>query len=538
MKQVSVLVAGGGPVGLTLARDLAQRGIDVMLAERNPTTTRHPKMDNTNVRSMELFCLAGLEPALRAAAVPEANPFDVSWVTSMSGHELKRFPLPSPERARAIYRARNDGSQPFSPPMRVSQVEIEPVLKTALEVESLVEARFGVEIVDVAEKADSVIATLRNRTTGETETVHCSYLCGCDGGNSTVRTAVDIELDGRRNIMPRFMTHFRTDDPKARQLLQRWGLTWHYQSIYGTLIAQNDIDTWTLHSRYPENATDGAAPEALVARFVGREIPMEVLVANPWSPHLLVAQRAGTKRVLLAGDAAHQYIPTGGYGMNTGIGDAFGLAWVIAAVLRGFGGPRLIEAYEQERLPVWQRNCNASGRHNEVRVEVASFYSPDVHVDGPTGDIARAALTTQLERLGNAEAESIGIEMGYHYAGSPIVAHESSARVPDDPDNYIVNTLPGARLPSLYLEDGRAVYSLLSRWFTLLAFGTTDSSGLESVARARGIPLKVVRIEDQHVRKVYDADLLLIRPDQHIAWRGTELDKVAAAGVLERALGW
>jgi 2-polyprenyl-6-methoxyphenol hydroxylase-like FAD-dependent oxidoreductase len=538
MKQVSVLVAGGGPVGLTLARDLAQRGIDVMLVERNPTTTRHPKMDNTNVRSMELFGLAGLESALRAVAVPETNPFDVSWVTTMSGHELKRFSLPSPERARTIYRTRNDGSQPFLPPMRVSQVEIEPVLKTAVEAENLVAVHFGVEITDLAEETDGVIATLRNRATGETERVRCSYLCGCDGGNSTVRSAVDIGLDGRRNIMPRFMTHFRTDDRHARQLLQRWGLTWHYQSIHGTLIAQNDIDTWTLHSRYPENASDGAPPETLVARFVGREIPMEVLVANPWSPHLLVAERAGTKQVLLAGDAAHQYIPTGGYGMNTGVGDAFGLAWMIAAVLLGFGGPGLIDAYERERLPVWQRNCAASGRHNEVRVKVASLYGPDLEADGPGGDAARATLTAQLEGLGNAEAESMGIELGYHYAGSPIIADEPSAQVPQDPDNYVCNSLPGGRLPSLYLEDGRAVYSLLSRWFTLLVFGAADSSAAEKVAAARGIPLKVVRITDQHARDIYDADILLVRPDQHIAWRGAALDEAAATTVLEKALGW
>jgi 2-polyprenyl-6-methoxyphenol hydroxylase-like FAD-dependent oxidoreductase len=536
MRQVSVLVAGGGPVGLTLARDLARRGIDVMLVERNATTTRHPKMDNTNVRSMELFNLAGLEPALRAVAVDEANPFDVSWVTSMSGHELKRFPLPSPERARTIYRERNDGSQPFSPPMRVSQVEIEPVLKTQLERETNAEVRFGVELVDLVEEADGVVATLRDRETDRTEQVRCLFLCGCDGGGSTVREALGIGLDGRRNIMPRFMTHFRTDDAAARHLLQRWGLTWHYQSIYGTLIAQNDVDTWTLHSRYPHNASDGASPETLLARFAGREIPMEVLVANPWSPHLLVAQRAGTKRVLLAGDAAHQYIPTGGYGMNTGIGDSFSLGWTLAAILKGFGGPGLIDAYERERVPVWRRNCEASGRHNAVRAVVAALYGPELEED--SAEAARARVASEIERLGNAEAESLGIEMGYHYAGSPIVAAEPSAEVPNDPDRYICNTVPGARLPSLFLKDGRAVYAQLDRWFSLLAFGDVDSMAAERAAAARGIPLKIIRIADDHARRIYAADMLLVRPDQHIAWRGNSLDEASAARVLAMALGW
>lgn len=538
MKQVSVLVAGGGPVGLTLARDLARRGVGVMLVERNATTTRHPKMDNTNVRSMELFSLAGLEPALRAVAVPEANPFDVSWVTTMTGHELKRFPIAAPARARIAYRERNDGNQPYSPAMRVSQAEIEPVLKRALEEEPLADVRFGVGLTDFAEDEQGVTATLWNSHTGQAEQVRCLYLAGCDGGGSTVREALGIGLDGRANIMPRFMTHFRTDDAEARALLQRWGVTWHYQSIHGTLIAQNDVDTWTLHTRYPENATDGAPPEELVARFVGREIPMQVLVANPWSPHLLVAQSAGTKRVLLAGDAGHQYIPTGGYGMNTGIGDAFGLSWILAAVLKGFGGPGLIEAYGRERPPVWRQNCAASGRHNEVRGEVAALYGPELAAAGEEGARARAAVTAEIARLGNAEAESLGLEMGYHYAGSPIVAAELGAEVPWNPDTYVCHTVPGGRLPSLYLEDGRAVYELLSRWFTLLVMGDADGSGAEKAAAARGVPLTVVRISDDHARQVYGADLLLVRPDQHIAWRGQALDEPAAARVLAMATGW
>jgi 2-polyprenyl-6-methoxyphenol hydroxylase-like FAD-dependent oxidoreductase len=538
MRNVSVLVAGGGPVGLTLARDLARRGIDCMLVERNTHTTRHPKMDNTNVRSMELFSLAGIEAELRAVAVPESHPFDVSWVTTMTGHELKRFVLPSPERARRVYREVNDGTQPYVPPMRVSQVEIEPVLKTAAEVESLAELRFGVALVDLTEDEAGVTATLRDTDTGATEQVRCLYLAGCDGGGSTVRQALAVGLDGRANIMPRFMTHFRTDDPEAKALLQRWGMTWHYQSIHGTLIAQNDVDTWTLHTRYPENQTDGAAPEELVARFAGRPIPMEVLVANPWSPHLLVAQSAGTDRVLLAGDAGHQYIPTGGYGMNTGIGDAFGLGWALAAVLKGFGGPKLLQAYKDERRPVWQRNCEASGRHNRVRGEAAQLYGPDLEASGSGGEQARAFAVAELTRLGNAEAESLGIEMGYHYAGSPTIAAEPSADIPQDPERYVLNTVPGGRLPSLYLEDGRAVYELLGRWFTLLAFGDADTTGAEKVATVRNIPLKVVRIADIQARAIYAADLLLVRPDQHIAWRGSGLDEAGAAQVLAMATGW
>lgn len=539
MKRVSVLVAGGGPVGLTLARDLAMRGVDCLLVERNATTTQHPKMDNTNVRSMELFSLAGIEPRLRAVAVPEEHPFDVAWVTRMTGHELVRFAYPSPAADRKNYRAKNDGSQPYAPPMRVSQAEIEPVLKRALEEETLAEVRFGTAIVDFTQDAEGITVVIRDQQSGQTEQVHCSYLAGCDGGGSTVREILGIPLHGQAQIMPRFMTHFRTDDLEARALLQRWGRTWHYQSNHGTLIAQNDRDVWTLHTRYPQNEADAATPQALVARFVGKEIPLEILVANRWSPHLLLAEGAGKQRVWLAGDAGHQYIPTGGYGMNTGIGDAYTLGWMLAAKVLGFGGPGLLPGYGIERHPVWTRNLEGSRSHNAVRVQIAGLYNPTLESSGEEGEAARTKAAAEIARIGNAENESLGLEMGYHYAGSPLVARESGADVPMDFYRYIPNTIPGARLPSLYLAEGTPIYSRLSRWFTLLVFGSTDDSAFIKAAAARSIPLSVVRLDDDNARRIYGADLLLVRPDQHVAWRGNaSATEEKAHAILGQAVGW
>src|SRR5215472_16009607 len=174
MKHVQVLIAGGGPVGLTVARDLARRDITCMLVERNPSTTRHPKMDITNARSMELFRRLGLVDALRSVAVPETNNFDVSWITSLSGHELHRFRYPSVTEWRRMIRDRNDGSMPREPPMRVSQVEIEPVLRRAL-VGPRVEARWAVALEDLSQDLDGVTATVRTAD-GATEQVRCHYL--------------------------------------------------------------------------------------------------------------------------------------------------------------------------------------------------------------------------------------------------------------------------------------------------------------------------------------------------------------------------
>src|SRR5215475_11090312 len=179
MMQTQVLIAGGGPVGMTLAHDLARRGVTCLLVERNPTTTRHPKMDITNARSMELFRRLGLVDQLRAVAVPESSNFDVSWITSLSGHELHRFRYPSVTEWRHLIRATNDGSMPGEPPMRVSQVEIEPVLQRSVVGEPHVEARWGVAFDDLAQDETGVTATLRTAA-GGTERVRCSYLVGCD----------------------------------------------------------------------------------------------------------------------------------------------------------------------------------------------------------------------------------------------------------------------------------------------------------------------------------------------------------------------
>ena len=183
--------------------------------------------------------------------------------------------------------------------------------------------------------------------------------------------------------------------------------------------------------------------------FAGKSFPREILVANPWFTHLLLADRYQVGRVFLAGDAAHQYIPTGGYGMNTGIGDAVDLGWKLAATVRGFAGPGLLDSYERERRPVGYRNRIASERHTGVRLKIAELYQNERDPD---------ALGRAIAALGNAENESWGVEFGYRYDG-----------VEGDPVVYQPTTAPGARLPSTFLRDGSALYDRLGPWFTLLA---------------------------------------------------------------------
>ncbi|MBM3646580.1 MAG: FAD-monooxygenase [Alphaproteobacteria bacterium] len=512
MRHVPVLIAGGGPVGMTLARTLALYGIGCLLVERNASTTRHPKMDITNGRSMELFRRLGLVDRLRAAAVPEENNFDVAWITSLAkergGRELHRFRYPSVVEKRAAIRANNDGRQPREPAMRVSQVMIEPVLRDAIVDDPLVDARWGVALEDFAQDAEGVTAILRVQETGATEAVRCGFLAGCDGGSSVVRERLDIGLEGRAAVAQRYMIHFQSD---ARDLLQAYGIAWHYQTARGTLIAQDDKDTWTLQTRPPPE-TDVARldPMAALEAWAGRPFAHRILVANPWFTHLLLAERYGAGRVFLAGDAAHQYIPTGGYGMNTGIGDAVDLGWKLAATLKGFAGPALLDSYERERRPVGLRNRLASERHTDVRIKIGELYQSIVDPD---------VLGRAIADLGNAENESWGIELGYRYDG-----------VEGDPLKYEPTTAPGARLPSTFLADGSALYDRLGRWFTLLVFGGADPSSLIDTAPA---PLDTVMVDEPAIAAIYQAKLVLVRPDTHVAWRG---DACADGGAVWRRL--
>jgi hypothetical protein len=295
------------------------------------------------------------------------------------------------------------------------------------------------------------------------------------------------------------MIHFQSD---ARDILQAFGVAWHYQTDKGTLIAQDDRDTWTLQTR-PPTGVDPAAidPDAILDAWVGRSFARRILLANPWVTHLLLAERYHGGRVFLAGDAAHQYIPTGGYGMNTGIGDAVDLGWKLAATLRGFAGRGLLESYARERRSVGHRNRLASEHHTGVRMKIAELYR---------NERDPAVLARGIAALGNAENESWGIELGYRYDG-----------VEGDPVVYMPTTAPGARLPSTFLHDGSALYDRLGPWFTLLRFGDADPSPLIDSAP---VPLETVIVDDASVAPIYEARLVLVRPDTHVAWRGNHCD--------------
>ncbi|MGB8387669.1 FAD-dependent monooxygenase, partial [Mycobacterium sp.] len=349
VEPVAVLVAGGGPVGLTLALELQHHGIDAIVVERNPHTTCHPKMDITNGRSMELYRRLGVADELRAVAVAEDHPFDVSWVTSLTGWELARFAYHTVEQRRTQIRDRNNGTQPLEPAMRVSQVVLEPALKGLLEDRAQhIDVRFGWALTSFTQDSDGVDAVIRSTATGQTRRIRARFLVGCDGAGSVVRNGLGIgldEIDPRRLLVSQlgigrlapallraylddrempmdgrvYLIHFTSPE---RELFERFGTAWHTQGPQGwTLIAQNDRDTWTMHTPLGIGVNaDAIEPKQVLFDRFGTEFDCQVIVANAWRPRLAVA-----------------------------------------AILRGWGTEGLLAAYEAERRPVALRNREAAG---------------------------------------------------------------------------------------------------------------------------------------------------------------------------------
>ncbi|APL95070.1 FAD-monooxygenase [Sphingomonas sp. BHC-A] len=530
---VPVLIAGGGPVGMILSLELAHHGVRSILIERNPTTTRHPKMDLTNGRSMELLARLGVVDILRAAGVPSGNCFDIVRVSHGLpgvGKELFRFAYPSPDEVRRMSRETNDGTLTREPPLRISQILLEPALLEVIRQNPLIDARFGWTVQSFEQDEDSVRVAISETDGTATETIECAYLAGCDGGGSNVRRGLGIKYEGDFAVGSFYMVHFRSD---ALDALQPDGPWWHWLTNAGGMVAQNDRDLWTLHTPVPEGmAPESVDPRALLRNWAGRDFDFEILVANPWTPHMVVAERYGEGRVWMAGDSVHQFMPTGGYGMNTGVGDAVDLGWKLAAVIHGWGGPALLRSYEEERRPIAIQNRAASRRHLDVNIAIWSA-SPATTDDDKAWD----HMAEEIERLGNAENESWGIEHGYRYAGSPIIAPDGTPEPPFDPDSYRPTTWPGARLPHYYLEDGNALHDLLGPGFTLINCRGADTGPLEDAAAQMGLPLKIVGLHDPKVCAAMERPLLLVRPDQHVAWRGTELPADCLA-LLRRVTGW
>ena len=522
MEKSEGLIVGAGPVGLTLAIDLGKRGIRCTLIEQKEAPQFLPKMERANARSMEMYRRIGLADPIRKAGLRGDCPMDVYVVLSLKAPPLLRLRYPSVDEARAECRATNDGSGALEPYQLISQYTLEPLLKSVAESLPTVSVRFGTEFVSLVQDEEGVAATVKSG--GKTETLRVAYLVGCDGGTSPVRKQLGIKLRGEGAMMEFRQALFRCDELFDRLPLGNGpGRGRHYHVAddkASFLIMQDSTVHWTLH------AVVGSDQEmkAQFEKVVGFPVEYEMLSCFPWRQNLLLADRYRDRRVFLAGDAAHLVIPTGGLGMNTGVGDAFDLSWKLAATLRGWGGDNLLGAYEHERRQVGDRNVGASRYASIGRRKWRSMYRPNIAENTPEGRQNREILASVAEVEQRKTNEMIGAEMGYRYVDSPIIMD-----IPGGPEHlfreYVPTTWPGARLPHVWLDDGTAMQDHIpADGYTLLKLGQTraETAGLEQALRAFGAPVAVMDVPAQIARDIYGFDLILLRPDMHIVWRGQQ----------------
>ncbi len=521
MEQTDVLIVGAGPVGLTLAIDLGQKGVRCTLIEKKEAPEFLPKMERCNARTMEIFRRMGLSGKIRKAGLDASVPMDVYVVLAMNEPPLLRLPYPSVSEALDEIRRSEDASHPLEAYQLISQYTLEPLLKAVAEQLPSVTVRYGSEFVSLEQDESGV--TARTTTKNGDVIYRAKYVVGCDGGASPVRKQLGIKLRGEGNLLHLRQALYYSEELYSRiPLGDGPGRGRHYHVADGQatfLIMQDSTKHWTLHAVVEKD-------EDMAAQFekaVGTPVDYQMLYVGQWKQNLLLADHYGAGRVFLAGDAAHLVIPTGGLGMNTGVGDAIDIGWKLAATLQGWGGPNLLRSYEIERRQVGDRNVGASRYASLGRRKWRSQYLPDIRDETPAGRATRDNLARVADVEQRKTNEMIGAELGYRYVGSPVISDE-----PGGPEHlfreYHPTTWPGARLPHLWLGENDPVQDHIGSGYTMLRLGGTslDTSDIEAAFNARGVPYQTLDITSQRARDIYGYDLVLVRPDMHVVWRGKQ----------------
>ena len=528
-RHVPVVIVGAGPIGLTLAADLSWRGVNCLLVEPRCSINPHPRAISIGVRSMEHFRRLGLDQQVIEAGVPRNQKLDVIYVTRMLGREIHRFPIPSIDdlvtRRDALAKAIPETTaSPFYKTW-TAQTPLERVLDSHLSVQVGVEMRRGWRLHSFVEQDGGVEAQLVEDATGRSETINTQFLVGCDGASSAVREGLGVALSGRGALGAAMGLYFRAPGLRARLGAEAGVMYWTLApGCGGTIYTINGGDEWVFNRYFAAGeAPHLDDPVALIKAAIGAQMDVEVISALDWTPRQLVADTYGSGRVFLAGDACHLFVPTGGFGMNTGIGDAADLAWKIEATLAGWGGPSLMGTYDLERRPIGLRNTLEAADNYARSGDIFSAVQ-DIEDDGAVGAGARTAIAANLPPKIKHFAP-IGVHLGYHYDHSPLIIPDGTPKPRFDAASYTPTTRPGHRAPHAWLTDGRSTLDLFGRGFALLCFGAhmRETSGLMEAARRRGVPMNLHMMENEAAAAaVYEQRLCLVRPDGHVAWRGDQ----------------
>ncbi len=543
-REVPVLIAGGGPAGMSLAAELGWRGIPCLIVEERTGPVDHPRATLLGARSMEHYRRWGLAQDVIAASLPLDYPIDVIFTTRLCGFEIFRFSLTSmgefmsyaPELCQRLPDAR------WSPyyKTQIGQQALEPVIAAFARSFDHVDVRYGWRFESFEHDADGVTAVIRDVASDREERVRAQYLVGCEGARSIARQHLGIRYTGRGAIRANVSFFFRAAGFLETHALGRGTLYWTFApGCFGVFTAIDGRELWNYQHYFldPDESPDSVDPRRAIFEAMGREFPLEILHVTHWSHHQSVAERYRMGRVFLAGDAAHLFCPTGGFGMNTGIGDAVDLGWKLAAVLDGWGGAQLLDSYELERRPIAVRNTLEAAGNADRMDALMRATTPEIEAQGSAGEPLRRELGLRFEPS-RKQFSATGIHLGYRYEDSPIVVRDGTPAPKDDPQVYEPSTWPGVRAPHAWLAPGVSTLDWFGRGFTLVLSGrdADDESGFLGEARRLRIPLQVVRSELPEICALYQRKRVLVRPDGHVAWRGDSAQG-DVRGILDIARG-
>jgi 2-polyprenyl-6-methoxyphenol hydroxylase-like FAD-dependent oxidoreductase len=530
MSDPEVIIVGAGPVGLLAAMDLAYRGIpSLVLEKRSDEEPMHSRCNTTSARTMEVLRRLGCSERYRKSGLPPDYPTDVIYMTRINGIEITRYKLVGSGNRFEDDRFSHDaGWHSAERPHRSSQMYLERVLRAHAQAQSGIDLRYFHEVTEVQQSDGHVELTFENIQTHTVGKVRARYVIACDGGRSVIRRKLGIRMEGGATGAGRTQSiFFRSADVLKKFAVPPGWMNWVINpDCFGNIIPIDGKELWLTHCMIPQGAQGVSESEydRQIRQTMGCDIEYEVLDIETWQFNRVVAEKYRSGNVFLAGDAAHAWPPYAGHGMNSGIEDGLALTWMLAGVLQGWAPESILDAYEAERHDVGEIISRAAVGLASAQHEITQDFALRSRIEEPGA--AGAALRKQVRnRLLDADSRQFdaqGFNFGLCYDRSPLIVYDDGVAPPFDVSQYTPSTVPGCRVPHfVFIETGRPLLDCLGPGFTLLVSDDDiDVSGLVGAAAACGLPLQVLDIaHEPKARRVYDHKLVLVRPDDRVAWR-------------------